>query len=77
MEVNFSFKSKLQNFLIQITFTLRWGQLNGTELDRQGEVGEGTSIDFEEPVVITIQCDGDGWVMQVKWWWSSKWQYFA
>ena len=44
---------------------LRWGQLNGTELGRQGEVGEGTSIDFEEPVVITIQCDGDGWVMQV------------
>ena len=39
--------------------------MNGTELDRQGEVGEGTSIDFEEPVVITIQCDGDGWVMQV------------
>ena len=43
----------------------RWGELNGTELDRQGEVGEGTSIDFEEPVVITIQCDADGWVMQV------------
>ena len=43
----------------------RWGQLNGTEVGRQGEVGEGTSIDFEEPVVITIQCDGDGWVMQV------------
>ena len=39
--------------------------MNGTELGRQGEVGEGTSIDFEEPVVITIQCDGDGWVMQV------------
>ena len=44
---------------------LRWGELNGTVLDRQGEVGEGTSIDFEEPVVITIQCDADGWVMQV------------
>ena len=29
------------------------------------KVGEGTSIDFEEPVVITIQCDSDGWVMQV------------
>ena len=43
----------------------RWGELNGTEVGRQGEVGEGTSIDFEEPVVITIQCDGDGWVMQV------------
>ena len=28
-------------------------------------MGEGTSIDFEEPVVITIQCDSDGWVMQV------------
>ena len=45
---------------------LRWGELNGTVLDRQGEVGEGTSIDFEEPVVITIQCDADGWVMQVR-----------
>ena len=53
--------------------------MNGTVVDRQGEVGfglcfkilrnpkvgEGTSIDFEEPVVITIQCDSDGWVMQV------------
>ena len=39
--------------------------MNGTELGRQGEVAEGTSIDFEEPVVITIQCDADGWVMQV------------
>ena len=28
-------------------------------------MGEGSSIDFEEPVVITIQCDSDGWVMQV------------
>ena len=31
----------------------RWGVDNGTMVERQGRPGDGTSVDFEEPVVLT------------------------
>ena len=37
---------------------------NVTE-DLQGQPGEGTTIDREEPFIIRIRCDGDGWILQV------------
>jgi hypothetical protein len=31
----------------------RWGVINGSSVGLQGEAGEGTTIDIEEPFVIT------------------------
>ena len=31
----------------------RWGVVDNETLERQGEAGEGTTIDVEEPFVIT------------------------
>ena len=33
--------------------------------DLQGQPGDGTTIDREEPFIIRIRCDGDGWILQV------------
>lgn len=38
---------------------------NLTVVERQGEAGEGTTIDFEEPFVLSLSCDDDGWILQV------------
>ena len=43
----------------------RWAVDNGSVVEQQGEEGEGTSIDLEEPFVLSISCDPDGWILQV------------
>ena len=61
-------------------FVARWGVVNNVSLGRSGEPGDGTTIDIDEPfilrfpftpqvpflnVVVSIQCDPDGWVLKV------------
>ena len=43
----------------------RWGVLDNVTEDLQGQPGDGTTIDREEPFIIRIKCDGDGWILQV------------
>ena len=43
----------------------RWGMVDGEMVGKQGESGDGTSIDYSEPFTMTITCDDDGWVLNV------------
>ena len=42
----------------------RWGVVGNVSQEVQGEAGEGTTIDREEPFVLRIRCDEDGWTVQ-------------
>lgn len=46
-------------------FLERWGIKDNITVERQGEPGDGTSIDYDEPFVMTFECDEDGWTFQV------------
>ena len=43
------------HFRINISgkFLERWGNFEGKEKQRQGEPGDGTTIDFDEPFIVT------------------------
>ena len=43
----------------------RYSILNGTMSEIGGAAGDGTSIDFEEPFVLNLSCDEDGWNLQI------------
>lgn len=43
----------------------RFSIMNGTPTLKLGEPFEGTTIDFEEPFMINLSCDADGWMVQV------------
>ena len=38
---------------------------NLTTVGHQGEPGDGTSVDMEEPFILSLSCDDDGWILQV------------
>ena len=38
---------------------------NQTVVGQQGQPGEGTTVDMEEPFVLSLSCDPDGWILQV------------
>ena len=43
----------------------RWAVVDNLTEDQQGQLGDGTTIDREEPFIIRIKCDADGWILQV------------
>ena len=43
----------------------RYTLLNGTKSEIGGTPGDGTSIDFEEPFVLNLSCDDDGWILEI------------
>lgn len=43
----------------------RYSELNGTKSEIGGAIGDGTSIDFEEPFILNLSCDEDGWNLQI------------
>ena len=43
----------------------RWGVFENITQEMQGNPGEGTSIDHEEPFVMRFECDQDGWMLKV------------
>ena len=43
----------------------RYSVINGTKSDVAGAIGDGTSIDFDEPFILNLNCDQDGWNLQV------------
>ena len=43
----------------------RYAVKNGTVSKAFGAAGDGTTVDLDEPFVLKIVCDGDGWVVTV------------
>jgi len=43
----------------------RYSVINKTKSDVAGAIGDGTSIDFDEPFILNINCDQDGWNLKV------------
>ena len=43
----------------------RWGVMANITENVQGQPGDGTTIDRDEPFIIRIKCDADGWILQV------------
>ena len=43
----------------------RYSVINRTKSDVAGAIGDGTSIGFDEPFILNINCDQDGWNLQV------------
>ena len=43
----------------------RWGMVDGEMVGKQGEPGDGTTIDYSESFTMTVTCDDDGWVLNV------------
>lgn len=43
----------------------RYSVKNGTVAKVFGTAGDGTTIDLDEPFIMRIACDGDGWVVKV------------
>ena len=48
-----------------VLLMFRWSVDNLTTVDHQGEPGDGTSVDMEEPFLLSLSCDDDGWIIQV------------
>ena len=48
-----------------VLLVFRWSVDNLTTVGHQGEPGDGTSVDMEEPFLLSLSCDGDGWILQV------------
>ena len=46
---------------------------NLTTVDHQGEPGDGTSVGMEKPFLLSLSCDDDGCILQVK---RATLQYF-
>ena len=49
----------------ELEFVQRWGVVNNVSQGTTGEAGDGTTIDIDEPFILSIQCDPDGWVLKV------------
>jgi len=49
---------------VDAEFVERWANRDNTTVGKQGNPGDGTSIDRDEPFVIRISCDTDGWVVK-------------
>ena len=43
----------------------RYSVTNGTKSSIDGMPGDGTSIDYDEPFVLNLSCDQDGWILQI------------
>ena len=43
----------------------RYSVINETKSEVAGATGDGTSIDFDEPFILNLSCDQDGWNLQV------------
>lgn len=43
----------------------RYSVVNGTKSSIDGLPGDGTSIDYDEPFVLNLSCDQDGWILQI------------
>ena len=43
----------------------RYSVTNGTKSNIDGKPGEGTSIDYDEPFVLNLSCDQDGWILRI------------
>merc|ERR1712083_103546 len=43
----------------------RYAFKNETVYNLVGEIGDGTTVDLDEPFVIYLSCDTDGWVLKV------------
>ena len=69
--VDIVMKTKDQDEAFHVTIALghetiyRYAVQNGTVYNLFGQIGDGTTIDLEEPFVLRLACDGDGWVLQV------------
>ena len=56
-----------------VLFVIRWSVDNLTTVGHQGKAGDGTSVDMEEPFLLSLSCDDDGWILQVL---SATLQYY-
>ena len=50
---------------VEQKYIQRWSVLQGVEQLMEGKPFEGTTIDFDEPIILTLRCDDDGWSLQV------------
>ena len=46
-------------------FIQRWSVVSDVEQQRDGNPFDGTTIDFDEPLIITLRCDEDGMALQI------------